>query len=678
MALHQRDRDLALLAGEGDRLGVHLVAHLLLRRLVVIVVVGEGDREVVVGGLLFADEGGELFDLLVGEKSAVDPLHLPHPGRQKEHVAIAQQRLGTVGVDDRARVGLRGDLEGDARRKVRLDHPGEDVHRRPLGGDHQMDAGGARHLREAGDGDLHVAARHHHEVRQLVDDHHHVRQGREGRLSLHRLGEGVVVLHLRHHPVEAGKVPDPVGGEQGVAPLHLLHRPVERHRRLLRVGDHRRDQVRDPLVDEELEHLRVDHQKLHLVRPGAEQDRGDDRVDAHRLARAGGAGNQQMRHPRQVADHRVAEDVLAQGDGDLVLARVPLLRADHLAEEDAVALDVRHLDPHRPLARDRRDDADGDRAQGHGEVVGEVGDLGDLDPRRRLELVHGDHRPRVDLGDLTRDAKVEELVLEDLRVHQDLPLGELAGRDGPVGKQGEGRKLVVIAAGKLQDLLGGQHLHLQVCQLGEARRGARLPLLDLAGERRDPLAPDPPLHQPLLGDRGQRPPVAPASRQQANERQPTHHHQGQHRHGERHHVAAEGAEGDGDRSSPHLADQPRRLGLALPGDSHVQEGGHRQEEGERRRRVGGGAPAVQVVAAQPVHRRHQQPDGEEIAGAAEPLHHRPGGVRPHHPHHVAHPLRRRHPEGGVGGRVGEERRQQQQKEAEEEDRHRLVQPARWA
>ena len=46
----------------------------------------------------------------------------------------------------------------------------------PLRRDHEVDAGRARLLGEAGERDLHLARRGHHEVGELVDDHHDVRQ----------------------------------------------------------------------------------------------------------------------------------------------------------------------------------------------------------------------------------------------------------------------------------------------------------------------------------------------------------------------------------------------------------------------------------------------------------------------------------------------------------------------
>ena len=72
-------------------------------------------------------------------------------------------------------------LERDARREVGLDHAGDHVDRRALRGEHQVDADGARHLRQARDRLLDLGRRGEHEVGQLVDQHDDVRQRLERR-----------------------------------------------------------------------------------------------------------------------------------------------------------------------------------------------------------------------------------------------------------------------------------------------------------------------------------------------------------------------------------------------------------------------------------------------------------------------------------------------------------------
>jgi hypothetical protein len=94
----------------------------------------------------------------------VHPLRVAGAGRQVEHVALPEQRLGAHLVEDGARVDLARHLEGDTRRDVGLDEARDDVHRRALGGEDEVDAGRARLLREAGDEFLDLLPDHHHQV----------------------------------------------------------------------------------------------------------------------------------------------------------------------------------------------------------------------------------------------------------------------------------------------------------------------------------------------------------------------------------------------------------------------------------------------------------------------------------------------------------------------------------
>ena len=82
--------------------------------------------------------------------------------------------------------------------------------------------------------------------------------------------------------------------------------------------------------------------------------------------------------------------------------------AQHVAEPDHLAVGVGHLDADRRLARDRGQDPDvvgGDRV---GDVLGQRGDLLDLDRRAQLDLVAGDRRAAGEAGDLGVDRELVE------------------------------------------------------------------------------------------------------------------------------------------------------------------------------------------------------------------------------------------------------------------------------
>src|SRR6202050_4233833 len=107
----------------------------------------------------------------VGAVNAVKPRR---PRGQIQHIALAEQRFRTIGIENRARIYFTGHAERNTSGEVRFNQPGNDVHRRPLSGEYQVDADRARHLRQPCDGFFHAVGVHHHEVSQLINDNHEV------------------------------------------------------------------------------------------------------------------------------------------------------------------------------------------------------------------------------------------------------------------------------------------------------------------------------------------------------------------------------------------------------------------------------------------------------------------------------------------------------------------------
>ncbi len=223
---------------------------------------------------------------------------------------MAYELLRAVHVEDHTRVGLGRRHQGDARGDVRLDQPGDDVDRRTLGRDDEMDPHGSRHLRHAADRVLDVARRHHHQVRELVDhddDERHVLE---------------LLLHARRDPERAVAetllvgvdVADADGGEQLVAHLHLADDPLQGLGGSLRMHDHRGEQVRHVAEMTELHTLRVDEDEPDVLGGRPREQRRDEGVHQRGLAGTGRSGDQQVRHLREVHHPRPAVDVLAQRD----------------------------------------------------------------------------------------------------------------------------------------------------------------------------------------------------------------------------------------------------------------------------------------------------------------------------------------------------------------------------
>jgi hypothetical protein len=68
------------------------------------------------------------------------------------------------------------------------------------------------------------------------------------------------------------------------------------------------------VVNRQLHHFWVDHQEPECRRRVPIDETGDQRVDANRFARAGCAGDKQVRHLRQIGDDWPAFEILPKGD----------------------------------------------------------------------------------------------------------------------------------------------------------------------------------------------------------------------------------------------------------------------------------------------------------------------------------------------------------------------------
>src|SRR3989440_7914552 len=86
--------------------------------------------------------------LWVAHEGALDARRFACIDGLVEHVAPAQKLLSARPVEDHTAVDLRSDRKCDARWDVGLDQAGDDVGRWTLRGDDQVDADGARELRD--------------------------------------------------------------------------------------------------------------------------------------------------------------------------------------------------------------------------------------------------------------------------------------------------------------------------------------------------------------------------------------------------------------------------------------------------------------------------------------------------------------------------------------------------
>src|SRR5579875_15266 len=336
--------------------------------------------------------GDDLADLVLADPGPLDAPGDARRGGQQQHVALADETFGTRLVEDHPAVGQAGHGEGQTGRHVGLYDTCDDIYRGALGCDDEVDAHRPGHLRDPADRLLDVAGGDHHQVVQLVDDDEHEREPLVGPPLLPQGGLLVEVAPVVGGVV-AGDVPHADLGEQVVAAFHLVHRPRQGVGRFLRVGDDGGEQVGQAVVLAELDPLGIDEDQPDLVGCGSHEDAGYERVDAAGLPGAGRARYEDVRHVRQVLQHRSAGDVPPQTDFEGMRGGAGLAAGEDVSEGDQLALLVGHLDPDRRAAGDGGEDPHVGGSHRIGDVPLEVGDLGDLDPRAELQLVAGHGRP---------------------------------------------------------------------------------------------------------------------------------------------------------------------------------------------------------------------------------------------------------------------------------------------
>ena len=225
--------------------------------------------------------------------------------------------------------------------------------------------------------------------------------------------------------------------------------------------------MRNALVDRELEHLRVDHDHAHVLGRRLVHQAQHHGVDAHGFARARRAGDQEMRHAREIRNHRHAADILAERQRERRADLVVGLGLDDLPERDDLALLVRDLETDDRFTGNDLDHAHADGGQRARQVLGETADLTDFDAGRRTQLEARDHRPRLHRDDLGLDAEIAQLQLDEPRhgLERLVRVGLLA-RPRLI-EQGQRRQLARL--GRIEQ----RHLALALHPLALLGRGCR-------------------------------------------------------------------------------------------------------------------------------------------------------------------------------------------------------------
>ena len=230
-----------------------------------------------------------------------------------------------------------------------------------------MKTRGARHLREADDGALHLAPVRSHQVGKFVHDNN-------------KEGKRVVFSSVRVITLD---IAASRGLQKVIPPFHFGDSPAEHADGFLAFHNDRAYQMREIFINGEFNALRVYENELQGCRRIFVNERKDKRMDHHRLSGPRCARDKQVGHLLNIRKKRftgyVAPEHKAEG------TRSGELRIRHQAPEahERRRL-VRHLNADKRLARDGRLDADGVRGKRKREVRMERGNAREFHALRGL------------------------------------------------------------------------------------------------------------------------------------------------------------------------------------------------------------------------------------------------------------------------------------------------------
>ena len=201
-----------------------------------------------------------------------------------------------------------------------------------------------------------------------------------------------------------------------------------------------------------LDDFRINHHEAQLIRREAVEQRGDDGIDANGFAGTGAAGDEAVRHFREVGDDGMAVNVLAERDGNARLGIAPFVRLEQIAHDDFRLDGIRHFDADGTFSRHGREDVDALGLERGGDVVGERGDFFQLHAGRGMQFVARDGRAFGDVAERNLDVELRERLLHEPRVgHQFLlRLGRLDGHVRVLEKIHR-RQLIIADHRRLRD-----------------------------------------------------------------------------------------------------------------------------------------------------------------------------------------------------------------------------------
>ena len=181
---------------------------------------------------------------------------------KEEHITLTHQLVGTLGIEDGARVNLRHHLKRHTGGEVCLNRTRDDIRRGALRRNNHVHTYGTRQLRNTSNGEFDFLTCGHDEVTKFVNHHHDVRHVVMTVLGIELAGNklGVVFLNVTHTRLL----------QKVVARIHFLTKTVERLNHLRHVGNDGvaiarhlcQEVIFDGRIDREFHLLGVHHHNL--------------------------------------------------------------------------------------------------------------------------------------------------------------------------------------------------------------------------------------------------------------------------------------------------------------------------------------------------------------------------------------------------------------------------------
>ena len=229
---------------------------------------------------------------------------------------------------------------------------------------------------------LHFAGRHHHKVRKLIYNNHNLRNTLRSSLSFrnaHTFNFFIILLQVAHIILR----------KSIIAAHHFRNRPIQRPRRLLRICDHRNEQMRNPIVYAQLHYFGVNHDQFHILRRGFIKNTYNQSINAYRFTGSCSPCNQKMRHLGNIRHHRFSSYIFSNRKGKLGFRTLKFLGLNQFPQHYRVIFLIGNLNPHSSLSRDRRLDTDIRSRQVQFDVVRQSNNTADLNSHFRLKFISG-------------------------------------------------------------------------------------------------------------------------------------------------------------------------------------------------------------------------------------------------------------------------------------------------